>query len=289
MALELVRPTPEHVPALSEILFRAFKDLFDRHGLPLDIPSVEFAAMAMNMFITRPDFYGVAARVDGEIVGSNFTSLTDAVAGVGPITVKTGLQSKGVGRALMQNVVDYALAHHGPQVRLVQDAINMVSLSLYTSIGFDVREPLVLLTMPRGNGDASVRRVTPNDLDACDELCRRIYKVSRKNELAGCVAHGEAMALIPFLRERSGRIVGCVVPGFFGFGVAETNDDLLAILTTAVPQLPPGNPNFLCPSRNADLYRRCLKSGSRAIRALHLMSIGPYGSPDGAWFPSITY
>jgi len=289
MKLELIPPAPEHVPALAEILFRAFKDLYDRHGLPPDIPSVEFATAAMNMFVTRPDFYGVVARQGGEIVGSNFTSLTDPVAGVGPITVKPGVQSKGIGRALMQNVVNYAIEHHGPQVRLVQDAINMVSLSLYTSLGFDVREPLVLLTMPRGNPDPAVRRVTASDIDACDELCRRVYKVSRKNELAGCVAHGAAMGLIPFLRERGGRIVGCAVPAFFGFGVAETNEDLMAIFTTAVPELPPGHPNFLCPSRNGDLYRRCLKAGSRAIRALHVMSIGPYESPEGAWFPSIAY
>ena len=289
MTIELTPPTPEDVPRLAEIFFVAFKDILDRYGLPLDIPDLGVATAAMTGFVNGPDFYGVVARVDGRIVGSNFVSFTDPVAGVGPITVEPGVQAQGVGRALMRHVVDHALARHGPQVRLVQDAINMVSLSLYTSIGFDVREPLVLMTFPpAAAAHPSVRRVEPADVERCDEICRRVYKVSRKNELAGAVDHAGAGGPVPFLRERGGRVVGYAVPGFFGHGTAETNEDLLSILTTAARESPPFASRFLCPSRNGDLYRMALRR-ARAVRGLHLMSIGPYESPEGAWFPSIAY
>lgn len=290
MSLELFRPSSGDIPRLADIFFRAFKELLDRHQLPLDIPSVEIAAGAMDSFVNRPDFYGVGARVDGQVVGSNFANYSDAVAGVGPITVEPALQAKGIGRALMKHVVDHALANHGPQVRLVQDAINMVSLSLYTSLGYDVQEPLVLLTFaPAAQADPAVRPVTPDDVDACGALIERIYTVTRTNELRAALAHGKAHGMVPFLRERGGRVVACAIPGFFGFGVAETNDDLCAVLTSGARDLPPFMARFLCPSRNGDLYRQMLRAGARAQRALHLMSIGPYETPRGAWFPSIAY
>lgn len=290
MDLELIRPEPEHVPELGRIFFESFQEFFDRHRAPADLPSREMAMGAMGMFIERPDFYGVAARSGGELIGSNFYSSTDAVAGVGPITVKSNVQARGVGRALMQNVVDHALANHGPQVRLVQDAINMTSLSLYSSIGFDVREPLILTELkPAPTPDESVRPVTEQDVDTCDGLCREIYKVSRKNELLVALVHGEEPGMTPYLREREGRIVGYAVPGFFGYGVAETNDDLLTILTQALRHLPPGSARWLCPARNTELYRMALRSGARALRCLNLMSIGPYEAPEGTWSPSIAY
>lgn len=290
MLLELIRPGPDDAAVLGRILFSAFKDLYDRHGLPPDFPDPKAGIAVAAALIARRDFHALAARLDGELVGSNFVSYTDPVAAVGPISVQPGVQARGIGRGLMQDVIDHAQAEHGEQIRLVQDGINVVSLSLYTSLGFDVQEPLALLTLtPAEAPDPAVRRATPADLDACDELCQRIYRVSRRGELAGALAQGESWGLVPFVLDRDGEIVACVIPGFLGYGVAESNEDLLTTLRTAIRELPPPAARFLCPSRNADLYRRVLSSGGRAIRTLHLMSMGPYESPTGTWYPSIGY
>lgn len=290
MSLKLVRPTPDDAPALGGILYCAFAELFARHGLPCDFPNEQAAIHTIHVFATRPDLYGVAAHLDGRLVGSNFASYTDAVAGVGPITVDPQVQARGVGKALMQHVIQHALAHHGPQIRLVQDGINVSSLSLYTALGFAVQEPLVLLSLrPSLNPDPTVRRMTPEDLGECQQLCQRIYKVSRANELAGILASAQATGLAPFVRIRQDRIVGYALPGLLGHGVAETNDDLLAIELSGSGQVPPFFCTMLCPVRNADLYRALLRSGARAIRTLNLMSMGPYTSPTHTWCPSIAY
>ncbi len=42
----------------------------------------------------------------------------DLVAGVGPITIDSSCQGQRVGRALMQDVIDYARRNHIEQVRL---------------------------------------------------------------------------------------------------------------------------------------------------------------------------
>ena len=50
----------------------------------------------------------MAALEDGRPVGSNFLWHTDAVAGVGPITVDPAFQGRKIGRALMEAVLQYA-------------------------------------------------------------------------------------------------------------------------------------------------------------------------------------
>lgn len=288
MGLELVRVTPEMTPVLGRIFYEAFSKFHAGHNVPGDLPNQDMATGALAMFTSRPDFYGVAAILDGQIVGSNFYSSTDAVAAVGPITVDPSLQANGIGRSLMQHVVDHARKHHGPQVRLVQDAVNTTSFSLYASIGFDAKEPLVLMDQKPANvPDDSVRPTGREDIDACDGLCQRVYRVSRRNELVAAIMHGKDMGMVPHVRERGGRIVASVVPGFFGFGVAESNEDLLSTVATAVRGAPPIVLRWLVPARNTELYRMALKSGARAVRMCNLMAMGPYEEPAGSWFPSI--
>jgi GNAT superfamily N-acetyltransferase len=140
MPLQVVQAEPHHVSELGRICFEAFEDLPDRHGFPPDTPSVAAARQAIDMLVPREDFYGVAALADGEPVGSNFLMLMNQVAAVGPITVDLAYQAQGVGLALMRDVIDYARHHGIERVRLVQDGFNMASLSLYASLGFEVKE-----------------------------------------------------------------------------------------------------------------------------------------------------
>src|ERR1700681_952590 len=137
--VQLVPAEPQHVPELGRICYEAFKDIADRHGFAPDFPSVQVARTVIGMLVERKDCYGVAAIVNGEMAGSNYLSLTDAVAGVGPITVDCAFQGRDLGRALMQDVIDYARRNNIKRVRLLQDAFNTASISLYASLGFDVK------------------------------------------------------------------------------------------------------------------------------------------------------
>ena len=80
----LVSPGPEHIDELGRICYEAFKDVADAHGFPPDFQSVQLARRVIGMLVNRPDFYGVAAMVDGQLTGSNFLSLSDPVAD-GPV------------------------------------------------------------------------------------------------------------------------------------------------------------------------------------------------------------
>ena len=75
-------------------------------------------------------------------------------------------------------------------VRLVQDSFNMLSLSLYASLGFEVKEPLLLM---RGklNGKLPpgiiVRPLEKKDLGECAALCKKVHGFERFNELQDAV------------------------------------------------------------------------------------------------------
>jgi GNAT superfamily N-acetyltransferase len=283
--IQLVPAEPPHAPELGRICYEAFKDIAESHGFPPDFPSAEFAGKVIAMLVARKDFYSVTALVNGHPVGSNFLSLSDPTSGVGPITVDRSVQGKGIGRALMQDVIDYARRNNIQRVRLLQDAYNMGSLSLYTSLGFGVKEAAALMQSAPGKSDGSVRPVVEADLPAIDELSRRIYKTSRRNETVAAVLGGFS----PLLRERAGKIVGYCIPGVFGHGVAETVEDALAMIGESACLLPPEAACFFCPLSQVDLYRRALKAGCRAIKVMNLMAMGPYEAPEKVWMPSILY
>lgn len=291
MAIELVRATPEHAASVGRIFFDAFDQLARRHGFVPEIFSRDFAQGAATSFTSRPDMYGIVAIENGEVIGHNFVQLTDAVAGIGPICVDPARQSRGLGRRMMQHIIDYSLREHGPMVRLYQESFNMVSLSLYAELGFTVTDPVVLLSVPpiEPGKDASVRKLSLADVDEADALCREMQKVSRRNELTNMIKGGHAMSCFPHGRFENGKMTGFVVPGFFGFAAGQSPRDIIDVAREAVSYYHESLQRIVIPTRNGDLYREALKQGCRSIKLGQMMAMGPFEAPTGNWCPSFAY
>jgi GNAT superfamily N-acetyltransferase len=283
---KLFTPGPEHTAELGRICFEAFRLVSEGHGFERDFPDAETAAKVIALIQSVPGSFQVAARVDDRLAGSNFMLLTDGVAGLGPITVDPTFHGRGIGRRLMQAALDYAAQHGFRQVRLLQDTYNTTSISLYASLGFDVREPIGMMRAgPPAEPDGAVRRVRGGDLPALEELCVRFYKTSRRNELAIWIGCGFPV----LVHETHGRIRGYLIPGKLGHGVAETDAAALALISQIPHYAGPGGDTFFCPLRNTSLYRAALKSGCRLSKIMTLMTLGPYEEPAPVWLPSIAY
>jgi hypothetical protein len=185
----------------------------------------------------------------------------------------------------MQPVLDRARERGFAGVRLVQAAFNAQSMSLYTKLGFEVREPLVCLNGdPIGKPVAGyrIRPAADADLDACADLCRRIHGHDRTGDLAPAVAQGTAT-----VAELGGRVVGYASDvGFFGHAVALDNPALTALIAAA-PRF--SGPGLLLPSRNGEVFRWCLEHGLRVVQPMTLMSLGLYNEPRGAFIPSVLF
>ena len=276
---------PEDTAACGSICYEAFKATAEHHRFPPDFPAPEIAIGLFSHLLSRSDVYSVVAEADGRVVGSNFLWENGVIAGVGPITIDPAAQNVAVGKRLMEDVLRRAQERAFAGVRLVQAAYHNRSLSLYTKLGFDAREPLSTLQGPALEAEIPGHRVRPakeEDLPACNELCRRVHGHDRGLELSDAVKQGSATVV-----EHAGRITGyATVIGFFGHAVAEGNDDLKALIGAA-PAFP--GPGFLLPTRNSDLLRWCLQMGLRVVQPMTLMSMGLYNEPRGAFLPSILY
>lgn len=275
----------EDAAVCGRICYDAFTKISTEHGFPPDFPSVEVAAGVLSMMFSHPGFYCVVAESGGQILGSNCLDERSTIAGVGPITIDPEIQNKGVGRALMEAVLARSADRGFQGARLLQAAFHNRSLSLYTKLGFDTREPISAMQGPAIKLETpgySVRPALGPDLEECNRLCVSVHGHDRGGELSDAIQRGTAVVAV-----REGRIVAYSTQvGFFGHTVGETNSAVQALIANADVFLGPG---ILVPTRNAGLFRWCLENGLRVVQPMTLMTLGFYKEPAGAYLPSILY
>jgi GNAT superfamily N-acetyltransferase len=285
-SLTLREAEPADLEACAQILFDAFGDIQDHHRFQRDFPALEAATGMLAAWIPHPAVWGVVAEVDGRIVGSNFLDERDPIRGVGPITIAPQGQNAGVGRKLMEAVLERGKDARG--IRLVQDGFHMRSLSLYTSLGFEVTASCVLMNgTPRDEPVAGVemRELTEDDLEQCESLCKKVHGFERTGMLRDSL-----QAFAPFAALRDGRIVAYATTLTFwpmAYGVAEREEDMQALLLGAAAAL--GEPLALLVPLQSGLFRWCLQQGLRSVKPMNVMARDEYEEPDGSWFPSVLY
>lgn len=283
---------------VGKIIYEAFSEIADKHGFPREFPTVDIGINVATLFLSNPGFYSIIAedtgRTTNKIVGSNFLDERSAlVAGVGPITIDPKSQNKGVGRRLMVNVMERARSKNYPAIRLLQASYHNRSLALYTTLGFDVREPIstmqgkpIQAVIP----GRTVRVANESDLESCNAVCRAVHGHDRNGELKDSIKQGIAKVVI-----HDDKITGYTSGlTYFNHSVGFTNDDIKALIaseatTTTTTTDSYGGPGILVPTRNAELFRWCLENNLRLVHQLTLMTVGMYNEPAGSYMPSILY
>ncbi len=284
-AVVIRRATPEDAPVCGTICYRAYHRNAAEHTFPPDFPSPEIAIDLLAEMFSHPSFFCVVAERNERIVGSNCLDARSAIAGIGPVTVDPDVQDSGIGRTLMEAVIERARGSDVAGVRLVQAAYHNRSLSLYVKLGFDVREPLAVVQGPAISKPVEgcvLRPARLDDLGACSRVCLQVHGHDRSGELADAIRLG------------TGRVVerGCHITGyatalaFFGHAAGLTNTDIEALIAQAECFLGPG---ILAPSCNTALLRWCLEMGLRVVQPLTLMTMGLYHEPKGAYLRSVLY
>jgi predicted N-acetyltransferase YhbS len=276
---------PRDLEACAQICFDAFGGIHDHHRFPRDFPALEATTGMLGMWIPHPAVWGVVAEVDGRIVGSNFLDERDPVRGVGPITVSPDGQNAGVGRKLMEAVLERGKGARG--IRLVQDGFHMRSLALYSSLGFEVTASCVVMNgKPRGGPPTGVqvRPLTEDDVEECEALCTKVHGFGRTGALRDSMAAFASFGVL-----RGGRLVAYATTLTFwptAYGVAEREEDMQALLLGAAVVDEPLA--LLVPVRSG-LLRWCLEQGLRGVKPMNVMARGENQEPQGSWFPSVLY
>ena len=283
--LTIRRATAADAEACGNICYRAFHEISTNHNFPPDVPEPSQAIGLLTMMFSHPGFFSVVAEERGRVIGSNCMDERSPIAGIGPLTIDPAAQNRSAGRQMMEAAMDRAAERGAPGVRLVQATFHSRSLALYAKLGFIVREPLACMqgaALERRTPGYKVRAARPADAEACDALCRRVHGHHRGGELRDSIGLGSAVVAVA-----RGHITAYAsAMAFFGHAVAETNEDLQALIAAA-PEF--AGPGILVPLRNAELFRWCLASGLRVTQPLTLMTLGLYNEPAGAYLPSIVY
>ena len=281
-----IRPAqPDDVEDCGRIIHLAFSAIAERHGFPSDFPTKDDGVALARQRIGNPVFYAIVSETDGRVSGSCFMTERDPIRGIGTVSVDPGVQDGGNGRMLMEATVERGRDAAG--MRLTQDAFNSASMSLYASVGFDIVEPLALIAgtlRGRPEPGIEVRQLTAAEVPACEALCVQVHGFPRSSEVMAAVDAQTGHVAI-----RGGRVAAYTTAAIKrGHGVAESDDDMRALLLGVSAQAPSGI-SLLLPTRQADLFRWCLREGLRVVKPLTLMARGAYQVPRGSFYPSTQY
>jgi len=285
-----VRPfVARDVEVGAAILFDAFHELYDYHRFPGAYPNKQFTSKVLTGLVANPSIWGVVARSGDLMVGSAFLDERGPIKGIGPVSVDPGAQAHGVGRCLMHALLERA--EGATSTRLLQDSFNRASLALYASLGFEVREQVVLLVgriRSAAQPNVEVRALGQDDIEECERLCLAVHGFERSNELRDAL---EDPLCMPLLALKAGRVVAYATtlsyfPG--AHAVAGTSADMRALILGA-GNLVEGPVSFLLPTHQGKLLRWCLGERLRIVKPMTYMTIGEYRRPAGCWIPSLMY
>jgi len=279
--------TISDVESCGRITHEAFTELARRHGFPSDFPTLEYAVCSVNHQISHPSVFGIVAMIDSEVVGLGFLYERDPIRAVGGLAVSPRYEDQGIGYHLMKTLLKRSAGSLG--IRLLTDTFNAKSISLYTSLGFEAKETCVVVVgRPKSKPPSrfQVRSLLANDLQNCEDLCKRVHGFERTNELREAIQF-----LSPLVAVQDGRICAyttTMLRWHRAHGVAETEEDMEALILGAAATTA-DSLSFLLPMRQTRLFQFCLEEGLRIIKPMTLMSLGTYQEPRGCFFPSALY
>lgn len=281
-----VRPMrPEDLDEVAAVTFAAFLTVELRHGYDPAFPSVRAARNLCGAYLRYPEARPFVAEVNGRVAGAAFLHPRGATAGVGPVAVDPSAQNAGVGRALMERLIREA--GPGASVRLVQAAFNRASFSLYTRLGFQVRDALATMVShgpaqapePRTPvtvvGDAQVAPLARFDEAATG--IRRATDLSFLTHVGTTFVAGDASDPDGYLCRLSAGDTH-----YLGPAVARDEGTLEALLAAALRDLPGGRAVARVPSRHHRLLTTAMEWGMRVGTIGTYMVRGPWREPEAA-------
>lgn len=127
---------------------------------------------------------GWKAVVNGELVGSNFATCWGSVGFFGPLTIRPDMWDRGIGKRLMEPVLDFFRDRGVVHAGLFTVPHSPKHVGLYQSFGFWPRYLCALMTKDIGASDS--RRTEGLESKGRWTVYSRLSEAEQREMLAGC-------------------------------------------------------------------------------------------------------
>lgn len=301
----LLRPlTVDDRNAYSHMLHRAFNTWYGAHGWPSDYfgCTPEQAGIFLDIYGDISPGRSVAAfdPGSGEIMGACFYHPREHHVSLGIMSVNPDYFRCGVGRAMVNHIVDFTESNQYPALRLVSSAINMDSFSLYNRSGFVPRGSYhdMVITVPAAGLAVDyplrkqVRDATLADIDAMAALEMEVSGISRVNDYSYAIKNPRGVMHAQVFENRDGSLEGfmisiqCPALNMLGPCVARSEKATLALLLQATEHFRGQVPLFVIPMDKRELVETLYEWGARNVET-HLFQVrGRFQAFNGVSLPS---
>jgi GNAT superfamily N-acetyltransferase len=130
-----------------------------------------------------PHVAAFGAKLDGKLVGSNFATKWGSIGFFGPLSVRPGLQNRGVARALLKKTMTQFVAWGTEHIGLFTFAESAKHVGLYQKFGFSARFLTAIMSAPAQARDtpgmlrfAALTKVAQDEaLSSCRELTNTLF------------------------------------------------------------------------------------------------------------------
>lgn len=213
----------------------------------------------------------------GRLMGSCFYHPREHHVSLGIMNVHPNYWGCGVGRALLQHIIDYTDRHGYKALRLTQSALNVDSFSLYNKAGFIPRYAYqdMFIPVPESGldlstpGDDRVRDATLDDVAGMAEIEMEVSGICRERDYRYCIENTRGFWHAAVMEDPKGGIDGFMISSahpalnMLGPCVARTEDDAAALILRELNHHKGRAPLFVIPMEKDRLVRRMYDWGAR--------------------------
>jgi GNAT superfamily N-acetyltransferase len=265
---------------VAELIYISINHWYQTHGLP-------------QIFRGGPEvtdiFYEVYEALDpgcnvvaenprtGRLMGSCFYHPRKHHVSLGIMNVHPNYFGQGIGKALLQHIIDYTERSGYKALRLTQSALNLDSFSLYNTAGFVPRWAFQDMFVPvppsgmtaRVAGMEHVRDGTPADVPQMGALEMGVSGISREQDYAYCIRNDSGYWHVSVYENAAGLIDGFIIScshpamNMLGPCVARGDDEAAALILRELDRHRGRSPVFLIPMEQTTLVRKMYEFGAR--------------------------
>ncbi|MFI3155625.1 MAG: GNAT family N-acetyltransferase [Methylococcaceae bacterium] len=301
----LLRPlTGDDRYAYAYMLHRSFNTWYGAHGWPSDYFSCapEQAGIFLDIYNDISPGGSIAAfdSNSGNLMGACFFHPREHHVSLGVMSVNPDYFQRGVGRVLVNHIVDFTESNQYAALRLVSSAINMDSFSLYNRSGFIPHGSYHDMVLPVPIAGLHVRyplrdrvRVAAStDVAAMTALETEVSGISRVNDYRYAIENPRGVLQALVLEGIDGAIDGFMISikhpalNMLGPCVARSEKATLALLLQATERFRGATPLFVVPMDKRELVETLYDWGARNVET-HLFQVrGKFQAFNGVSLPS---